>query len=109
MRTGRRSALRADADRNRQRHALVAALVAAGLRGLLLRDGHTARKRSGRAVERLQQLPQALPARVLGRLAAAGDEVAVGAALWAEAGAVVLAADHDGERQNRGVGGPAVD
>ena len=33
---------------DRRGHALVAALVAAGFRGLLLRDRHTARKRSGR-------------------------------------------------------------
>ena len=70
---------------DRAGHALIAALVAAGFRGLLLRDRHTARKRSGRAAERLQQLAQPLPARVLGRLAAARDEVAVGAALRAQA------------------------
>ena len=43
------------------RDALIAALVAAGLRGLLLRDGHAAGSRSGRAAARLQTAPAAAP------------------------------------------------
>src|SRR6185503_16002187 len=46
---------------------------------------------------------------VLGRLAAARDEVAVGAALRAEARAVLAAADHDRQGEDGAVRRPAVD
>src|SRR3954453_15648166 len=109
MRASGRAALRADHHGDRLRDALIAALVAAGFRGLLLRDRHTARKRSGRAADRLQQLAQPLPAGVLGRLAATRDEVAVGAALRAQPRAVLAAADHDRQRKDGAVRRPAGD